>query len=473
MASVQTPMLLLLLFMVLVADAARSPEVVCRYRLRELCPATKAASCVACAEKPANAAALLQAGCSAARLDGLCHQAKVTVAVVSTAAVPRPMAPASMRAGIASCDDGGGQCELIPLEDGESLCLESSSNATQNYFLTSAAMLTRSGGFVFPATRMLQLRYELGDDQEGMLLHWSAFQDFTDGAQPGGNLTDWTLDPAPTSTRVFDGGKLQAGPWIITPAGMCEVAVADPTFSCDSELAQCVKDEQPIPGGERNHTACEAGCKRVDPCAASFTYQNITDTWRNIHNKGDGPPDPDGRGCSRGFCYGTDQPDSVVVNRCSKTTSAGTGVGGANWYRFVGQDNTGMATAPVSNDHCGTAWPGWLSGWGDINTIGPPPRGYNEVCHPATSPSHPPVCQPRNIQSHTHQPLTQNPPRCRCLLSTWYGHSPAGTLSWARGSSTAQPASPAPATSPVTRARCRLRACAAPARGAPITCYGS
>ena len=374
-------MLLMLLSFLLVsaADSARSPEDVCRYRLRELCPATKMASCVACAEKPDNAAALLTAGCSVARLDGLCHQAKVTVAVVPTAAVPRPMVPASMRAGIASCEDGGGQCELAPLVDGESLCLESSSNTMQNYFLTSAAMLTRSGGFVFPVTRMLQLRYELGGSaQEGTLLHWSAFQDFTEGAQPGGNLTDWTLDPRPTTSQVSDGGQLQAGPWVITPIGMCEVAVADPTFSCDSELAACVKDKQPIPGGERNRTACEAGCARVNPCAANFTYQNVTDIWRNIHNKGDGPPDPDGRGCSRGFCYGTDQPDSDVVSRCTKTSSAGTGVGGGNWYRFVGEDNTGMATAPVSSDHCGTAWPGWLSGWGDINTIGPPPRGYNE-----------------------------------------------------------------------------------------------
>ena len=56
------------------------------------------------------------------------------------------------------------------------------------------------------------------------------------------------------------------------------------------------------------------------------------------------------------------------------------GVGGGRWYRFIGEDNTAIATAPPpgGNDHCGTAWPGWLSGWGDITKIGAPPRGYNE-----------------------------------------------------------------------------------------------
>ena len=73
-----------------------------------------------------------------------------------------------------------------------------------------------------------------------------------------------------------------------------------------------------------------------------------------------------------------DQVDLGINGTCSRH-AAGTGVGGGKWYRFVGKDNTGMATArPAKSDHCGTAWPGWLSGWGDINTIGPPPRGYNE-----------------------------------------------------------------------------------------------
>ena len=65
---------------------------------------------------------------------------------------------------------------------------------------------------------------------------------------------------------------------------------------------------------------------------------------------------------------------------CSCVLCTSSGVGGGRWYRFIGEDNTAIATAPPpgGHDHCGTAWPGWLSGWGDITEIGAPPRGYNE-----------------------------------------------------------------------------------------------
>ena len=69
------------------------------------------------------------------------------------------------------------------------------------------------------------------------------------------------------------------------------------------------------------------GCAWVEPCSASFVYENISDVWRNINNKGDGPPDPDGRGCYKKFCYGTDAIDKVNDTNwdCGKM-AAGTGV---------------------------------------------------------------------------------------------------------------------------------------------------
>jgi hypothetical protein len=54
---------------------------------------------------------------------------------------------------------------------------------------------------------------------------------------------------------------------------------------------------------ERNHSKCAEGCLRVDPCADAFEYQNISDTWRNIHNKGDGPPAPDGRAARAAWSF--------------------------------------------------------------------------------------------------------------------------------------------------------------------------
>jgi hypothetical protein len=369
-----------------VATSSRQPqppEDDCGLKMRELCHGTTGAECLACAGK--GAAVLREAGCTGARERGLCLQTRVHIVAGPFGSVATDTALASVRTGACPTDGHGDQaCSLRELTRGDdefeppSLCMESSAVPRDNYFVTASGMVvdnvTRT---VFPLTQLLQLRSLVDDVQFTTVLHLAHFQNYNESG-PGGNLSNVALDINAPGRQMQDGDTASLGIWSITHMGSCEVAVPDPTYSCDRESVQCKKDAWPIPGGERNRSACMEGCTRVEPCSEGFVYENITDVWRNIKNRGDGPPDPDGRGCSRGFCYGTDQLDSDVLSRCSKTTSAGTGVGGGKWYRFVGEDNTGMATAPVSNDHCGTAWGGWLSGWGDINTKGLPPRGYDE-----------------------------------------------------------------------------------------------
>ena len=374
------------------AAAAADPERDgCRDKLRELCHGTTGKACLTCAS--AGAAALREAGCQNPRIEGLCSKVKVQVSAEPFRQAPLGARSGSLfsmrssdlacKAGLGGGGGGGGggdqSCEYAPLGPEGNLCLESTTEPTDNYFVTATSMLADANHSVFPATRMLQLRARVdhGPLNTTTTLFFSHFQNF-ENTTPGGNLSGYAADMSPSRKQLVAGAVATVGAWSATVAGACEVPDPDPTYSCDRELTQCLVDEWPIPGGERNHSACAAGCVRVDPCVAGFKYENITDTWRNIHNKGDGPPDPDGRGCSRGHCYGMDQIDLGANGTCSKH-AAGTGVGGGKWYRFVGKDNTGMATVPpASSDHCGTAWPGWLSGWGDINTIGPPPPRYNE-----------------------------------------------------------------------------------------------
>eukprot|EP01046_Picozoa_sp_COSAG06_P011042 COSAG06_NODE_620_length_13728_cov_23.894563_4_plen_660_part_00 len=375
------------------APTARAHTSACRDKMRELCHGTAGQTCLDCTS--GGAAALRQAGCSVGAIDGMCLQTRVLVEAAGGAVPTHIPLLVGRAASMCSAQGGDPTCSTRMLGSAEpgdvdavpSLCLESSAVPTDNYYVTATSLLvgndTSSGApnAVFPATHMLQLRAFVNDVHlSPTTLSFSHFVNYDQG-RPGGNLSSFSTDLNPTTTQVSDGDIVRVGAlWSVTVAGHCVIEDPDPTFSCDREAAQCVEDNWPIPGGERNHSKCEEGCLRVDPCADGFEYQNISDTWRNIHNKGDGPPDPDGRGCSRGHCYGMDAIDLANDTNwaCSKSTTAGTGVGGGRWYRFIGKDNTGMATAPVANDHCGTAWPGWLSGWGDVNEIGAPPKGYNE-----------------------------------------------------------------------------------------------
>eukprot|EP01050_Picozoa_sp_SAG11_P027698 SAG11_NODE_7118_length_1190_cov_1.327223_2_plen_147_part_00 len=55
-----------------------------------------------------------------------------------------------------------------------------------------------------------------------------------------------------------------------------------------------------------------------------------------------------------------------VLSDCSAINDPGsqaTGVGGGNWYRFVGAGGDAVPLAPVGSEHCGSSGTGWLSGW--------------------------------------------------------------------------------------------------------------
>ena len=359
------------------------PEDDCNLKMRELCYRTTGAACLACATNRSQE--LRAEGCSVERIDGLCLQTRLVVTAAPFGSVPAETPLLSVRAGACPADGRGPRaCGLRALDGGRegedappSVCLESSAVRRDNYFVTATGMIVDNmTGAVFPATEMLQLRTLTNDVSLHTTIHLAHFANYN-ASGPGGNLSALSLDLNAPGRPISEGDTRRAGIWSVTHAGSCPIDVPDPTYTCDRESVQCREDPWPIPGGERNRSACQDGCVRVEPCSEGFVYENITDIWRNVNNLGDGPSDPDGRGCSRGHCYGMDQIDEGINGTCSKH-AAGTGVGGGKWYRFVGKDNTGMATAPVGSDHCGTAWPGWLSGWGDINTLGMPPSGYNE-----------------------------------------------------------------------------------------------
>eukprot|EP01043_Picozoa_sp_COSAG02_P054728 COSAG02_NODE_6243_length_3704_cov_12.964494_1_plen_640_part_00 len=52
----------------------------------------------------------------------------------------------------------------------------------------------------------------------------------------------------------------------------------------------------------------------------------------------------------------------------------GNGIGGNAWYRFEGPGGDALALESPGVSHCGTGYPGWLSGW---DSVGPPPRDYS------------------------------------------------------------------------------------------------
>eukprot|EP01048_Picozoa_sp_COSAG05_P023862 COSAG05_NODE_5350_length_1199_cov_9.807273_1_plen_244_part_00 len=57
--------------------------------------------------------------------------------------------------------------------------------------------------------------------------------------------------------------------------------------------------------------------------------------------------------------------------------SSGTGVGGGRWYRFAGAGGDALPLTPPGYRHCGTGFPGWLSGWATPQGGGDPPNTYS------------------------------------------------------------------------------------------------
>lgn len=280
----------------------------CRDKLRELCHGTAGQKCLDCTSD--GAAALREAGCSIGAIDGMCLQTKVSVQAAS-GAIPRhtPLLVGRAASMCSAGDDADPACStqvlggaLMDPDAVPSLCLESTAVPTDNYYVTATSLLvgndTASGApnAVFPVTHMLQLRMFVNDVHlSPTTMSFSVFVNYDQG-KPGGNLSSFSTDLNPTTLQVRDGDTIHVSDvWSVTIMGNCEIEPPDPTYSCDAEAAQCIEDSWPIPGGERNLSKCQDGCLRVDPCAAGFVYHNISDTWRNIHNKGDGPPDPDGR----------------------------------------------------------------------------------------------------------------------------------------------------------------------------------
>ena len=52
-------------------------------------------------------------------------------------------------------------------------------------------------------------------------------------------------------------------------------------------------------------------------------------------------------------------------------------MGGGRWYRFAGAGGDALPLTPPGVHHCGTAGPGWLSGWATPQGGGAPPEDYN------------------------------------------------------------------------------------------------
>ena len=57
--------------------------------------------------------------------------------------------------------------------------------------------------------------------------------------------------------------------------------------------------------------------------------------------------------------------------------SSKTGVGGGRWYRFAGAGGDALPLTRPGKSHCGTGYPGWLSGWATPQGGGDPPGSYS------------------------------------------------------------------------------------------------
>jgi hypothetical protein len=81
-------------------------------------------------------------------------------------------------------------------------------------------------------------------------------------------------------------------------------------------------------------------------------YTTVGDSWRAVAN--------------------------TVDNHHGDCANGGTGVGGDEWFRFIGTGGDALALMPPGRDHCGTVYGGWLSGW---DGGGDPPGDYNQAGH--------------------------------------------------------------------------------------------
>eukprot|EP01049_Picozoa_sp_SAG25_P009863 SAG25_NODE_1018_length_4280_cov_2.698158_2_plen_246_part_00 len=121
-------------------------------------------------------------------------------------------------------------------------------------------------------------------------------------------------------------------------------------------------------------------------------YTTVEDAWRAISNK-DGP--------------GTNYHYQQDVD----------GLGGGNWYRFVGAGGDAIPLSTPGELSCGRSYPGWLSGW-NINggAVCTAPSGGTNDC-PDLIPGNPasPTCDWLHPFDHPHDqwPITGRcgPPR--------------------------------------------------------------
>lgn len=98
--------------------------------------------------------------------------------------------------------------------------------------------------------------------------------------------------------------------------------------------------------------AAAATTKRAAAAAAcaGIQYSNVSDAWRATSNGGKGPG-------------GKVMGDTYTFQAGCRDWNQPTGIGGGNWYRFVGAGGDALALTPPGNERCGTFTTGWLSGW--------------------------------------------------------------------------------------------------------------
>lgn len=97
-------------------------------------------------------------------------------------------------------------------------------------------------------------------------------------------------------------------------------------------------------------------------------YANVSDTWRAISNGGYGPG---------GKIMADRGPNGFPLMGCGSRYKA-TGVGGGSWYRFTGVGGDALPLTSPGENHCGTGYTGWLSGW---NGSEAPPDSYRTAGH--------------------------------------------------------------------------------------------
>ena len=131
----------------------------------------------------------------------------------------------------------------------------------------------------------------------------------------------------------------------------------------------------PINQGRNSTCQCAAEyygelCDKTWHKQCGQPYNILSDTWRSVQHG------------SRAFgdLYATDKQKDDTKGKCDKS-SAVTGVGGGQWYRFHSSIGDALPITKPGGGHCGTNNPGWLSGWKEA---GAPPVYYDQ---PGTYPN--------------------------------------------------------------------------------------